>query len=91
MSKKKQKVKRKKRTARIVCQDRSEFWTTQAQFWQWIRDRVIIKIQDNPLTGVFRHEHEPLMVVISNTIFNMKNRNHINEALLSRRLRKLPR
>ena len=85
---KKDKSKRKKRTARIVCPDESQFWTTQTQFWQWVRDCVVIKTQDNPLTGVFRHAHEPLMVVLSNTILNLANRHHLREALLSRRIMK---
>lgn len=87
-SNKKERRKRKKRTARVVCPDRREFWTTQSQFWQWIRDQVIIKTQDHPLTGTFRHGHEGSLIILSNTILNMKNRNHIVEAMHSRCLRK---
>ena len=35
------KKKRKKKTALVVCRDRKQFWTTQAQFWQWVRDGVV--------------------------------------------------
>ncbi len=80
------KGKKKKRTALIVCQDRKEFWTTQAQFWQWVREGVIVKTQDRPLTGCFCREHEELMVVLSNTVLNLAHPNHLSEALASRRL-----
>lgn len=84
---KKKKLKRKKkRTALVICRDRKQFWTTQAQFWQWTRDGVVVKVDDNPLTGAFMREHEELMVVFSNTILNLAHPNHLREALLSRRI-----
>ena len=85
---KKERRKKRKHTALIVCHHAKPFWTTQAQFWQWARDRIIIKIQDQPLTGVFVNEDEELMVVLSNTVLNLANQNHLNEALSSRRLKK---
>jgi hypothetical protein len=85
---KKERRKKRKHTALIVCQHAKPFWTTQAQFWQWVRERVIIKIQDRPLTGVFVREHEELMVVLSNTVLNLANQNHLTEALSARRLKK---
>lgn len=85
MSIKKEKKKRK-RTALVVCRDRKEFWTTQAQFWQWVRDGVVVKTADNPLTGSFQREHEELMVMLSNTVLNLAHPNHLREALTSRRL-----
>ena len=87
MSAKKDKKKRKKkRTALVICQDRKQFWTTQTQFWQWVRDGVIEKTQDHPLTGIFRREHEELMVLLSNTVLNLAHPNHLREALGSRRI-----
>jgi hypothetical protein len=77
--------KKKKRTALVVCRDRKEFWTTQAQFWQWVREGVVEKTGESPLTGSFRREHEELMVMISNTVLNLAHPNHLREALLSRR------
>ena len=79
------KKKRKRKTALIICQDRKQFWTTQAQFWQWARDGVITKTGDQPLTGLFKREHEELMVLLSNTVLNLAHPNHMREALLSRR------
>lgn len=76
---------KKKRTALVVCRDGKQFWTTQAQFWQWSREGVVVKVRDNPLTGDFVREHEELIVVYSNTLLSLANPNHLREALLSRR------
>ena len=77
---------KKKKTALIVCRDRKEFWTTQKQFWQWIREGVIVKTGDKPLTGAFLREYEELMVLVSNTVLNLAHPNHMREALSSRRI-----
>ncbi len=81
--KKKQK---KKRTALIVCRDRKQFWTTQAQFWQWVREGVVVKMNDGPLEGAFVREDEEKMVVLSNTVLNLAHPNHVREALAARRM-----
>jgi hypothetical protein len=83
--KKDKKKRRKKKTALIVCRDRKEFWTTQTQFWQWVREGIVAKTGDQPLTGAFVRENEELMVVLSNTVLNLAHPNHIREAMLSRR------
>ena len=80
------KKKRKKKTALIICKDRKEFWTTQTQFWQWVREGVVTKTDDSPLTGTFKREHEELLVLLSNTVLNLAHPNHMREALLSRRV-----
>jgi hypothetical protein len=80
------KAKKKKKTALVVCRDGKQFWTTQAQFWQWMREGVIVKTHDGPLTGAFSREHEELMVLLSNTVLNLAHPNHMREALASRRL-----
>jgi len=79
------KKKKKKKTALVVCSDRKEFWTTQPQFWQWVREGIVTKTGDNPLTGSFNREHEELLVLVSNTVLNLAHPNHMREALLSRR------
>lgn len=86
MSSKTEKKKKKKRTALVICRDRKQFWTTQAQFWQWVREGVVVKTGDHPLTGLLRKEHEELMVVFSNTVLNLAHPNHLREALSSRRI-----
>src|SRR5712691_3807552 len=77
--------KKKRKTALVICRDRKEFWTTQTQFWQWVREGVVMKTGDQPLTGTFNREHEELMVLLSNTVLNLAHPNHMREALLSRR------
>ena len=88
MSKKdKDKKKNKKRkTALVICRDQKQFWTTQTQFWQWVREGIVIKTGDQPLTGAFSREQEELMVLLSNTVLNLAHPNHMREALLSRRV-----
>ena len=85
-TKKEKKKGKKKKTALVICRDRKQFWTTQKQFWQWTREGVVAKTNDNPLTGSFLREHEELMVMISNTVLNLAHPNHLREALLSRRI-----
>jgi hypothetical protein len=80
------KKKRKRKTALVVCRDRKQFWTTQAQFWQWVREGVVVKTGEQPLTGLFRREHQELLVLLSNTVLNLAHPNHMREALMSRRL-----
>ena len=80
------KKKKKRKTALEICRDRKEFWTTQTQFWQWVREGVVVRTGDQPLTGMFVREHEELMVVFSNTVLNLAHPNHLREALMSRRL-----
>ena len=80
------KKKRKKKTALVVCRNRKEFWTTQTQFWQWVREGIVVKTGEQPLTGLFKREHEELLVLLSNTVLNLAHPNHMREALLSRRI-----
>ena len=80
--------KKKKRTALIVCRNGTRYWTTQSQFWQWVRDLKIVKIKDFPLTGKFSHPYEELMVSVGNSVLNLAHRNHLREALASRRYAK---
>lgn len=82
----KKEKKKKKKTALVICQNRQQFWTTQAQFWQWLRDGVVVKTDDRPLTGVFVREHEEKMVVLSNTVLNLAHPNHLRDALAARRI-----
>lgn len=80
------KKKKKKRTALVVCRDRTQFWTTQTQFWQWVREGVVLKTGEKPLTGAFVRDHEETAVTLSNTVLNLAHPNHLREALKSRRL-----
>ena len=85
-AKRKAEKRKAKRTALVVCRDRKSFWTTQAQFWQWVRDGVVIKTGDKPLAGRFVERDVELDVVLGNTVLNLSRPNHLREALLSRRV-----
>ncbi len=76
---------KQKRTALVVCRDGRQFWTTQAQFWQWVREGVVAKTGDAPLAGAFRREHEELLVVRSRTVLDLARPHHLREALAARR------
>ena len=80
-------MKRKKKNALVVCRSGKEFWTTQDQFWQWVREKTIAKTGDNPLRGNLLRDNDEYAVVISNTVLNLANPNHLSEALYSRRYR----
>ncbi len=77
--------KKKKKNALIICHDGKEYWTTQTEFWQWVRESIVRKIGDAPLTGQFIRQNEEYNVVISNTVLNLKCPNHLREALYARR------
>lgn len=81
------KLKRKKKNALVICRNGKEFWTTQDQFWQWIRDKAIVKTGDHPLRGNLVRKDEESAVVISNTVLNLACPNHLREALYSRKYR----
>lgn len=76
---------RKKKNALIMCHDGKEYWTTQAEFWQWVRESLVVKTHDAPLRGMFKRSNEEYNVVISNTVLNIKCPNHLHEALHARR------
>ena len=77
--------KKRKRTALVISKNESQYWTTQKQFWQWVRELKVEKVSDNPLTGRFKVSEEESMVILSNSVLNLNNRNHLNEVLASRR------
>ncbi len=85
--KERKRLKRKKKNALVICRDGKEFWTTQDQFWQWVRDKVIVKTGDNPLRGDLIRQDEEYSVVISNTVLNLSCPNHLREALYARKYR----
>jgi hypothetical protein len=87
LKKEKKELKRKKKNALIICQNGKEYWTTQNQFWQWVREKIIVKDGDYPLTGRFIRANEEKTVVICNTVLNLAHPNHLREALSARRFR----
>jgi hypothetical protein len=60
-------------------------WNLQTQVWQWVREGVVFKAGDNPLTAMFRRGHEELMVVLSYSAQPCPP-HHLREALTYRRV-----
>jgi hypothetical protein len=70
-----------KKTARIVCANDNEFWTTQKQFWQWVREGLVDVTGQNPLTGRFAGRREKLLVMVRHVILDNASPNHKQEVL----------
>ena len=70
-----------KKTARIVCVNDNEFWTTQKQFWTWVREGLIDVTGQNPLTGRFGGKRERLLVMVRHVILDNGSPNHKQEVL----------
>ena len=78
--------KKQKKNALIVCRDNNQFWTTQKQFWQWVREGAVVKTGDGPLRGDLVRRDEEKMIVLANTVLNLACPHHLSEALAQRRL-----
>ena len=83
----KKKLSRKKKNALVICRNGQQYWTTQDQFWQWVREKTVVRTGHNPLQGVFVRDNEESAVIISNTVLNLAHPNHLREALSSRKYR----
>ena len=70
-----------KKTARIVCANKSEFWTTQKQFWLWVREGLVDVTGQNPLTGRFGGRREKLLVMIRHVVLDDACPSHKREVL----------
>jgi hypothetical protein len=72
-----------KKTARIICANDNEFWTTQRQFWQWVREGLVDVTGQNPLTGRFGGKREKLLVMVRHVILDNSSPNHKQDVLKS--------
>ena len=77
-----------KKTARIVCANGNTFWSTQKQFWQWVREGLVVVTGDFPLTGRFRGRREHLLVMIEHTILDKGAPLHLEEVLGAKKSQK---
>jgi hypothetical protein len=59
-----------KKNARVVCAGDSVFWTTQKQFWAWVREGIVTYKSDGPLTGKFEGRREKLLVTINHVVLD---------------------
>lgn len=86
--KQKKKSPKKKSTAKIVHRSGNNFWTTQKQFWAWVRSGIIEHTGDNPLKGIIVNDEEFKFVMRNHTILNLAAPNHLSEVVRSKRLKK---
>ena len=70
-----------KKNARIVCANDNEFWTTQKQFWKWVREGLVDVTSQQPLTGRFAGRREKLLIMVRHVILDNANPNHKQEVL----------
>lgn len=70
-----------KKNARIICTNSKEFWTTQKQFWQWVREGHVDMTSHNPLTGRFLGRRETLLVMVRHVVLDNACPNHKEEIL----------
>jgi hypothetical protein len=70
-----------KKTAKIVCANGAEFWTTQKQFWAWVREGLVDVTSQKPLTGRFGGKREKLLVMIRHVILDNAAPHHKREVL----------
>jgi len=70
-----------KKTARIVCANDNEFWTTQKQFWQWVREGLVDVTGQHPLSGRFAGKREKLLVMVRHVILDNASPHHKQEVL----------
>jgi hypothetical protein len=72
-----------RKTARIVCANEKEFWTTQKQFWKWVREGLVDVTGQQPLTGRFLGKRERLLVMVRHVILDNASPEHKEDVLKS--------
>ena len=81
---------KRKKTARVVCAASGEFWTTQRQFWRWVREGVVTHVGDRPLTGRFEGRRDKLVVMVNHVLLDDAAPNHKSEVLAGYGRRRRP-
>ncbi len=77
-----------KKTALIVCNNDKEYWVTQKQFWNMVREGVVVQTGDQPLRGKFRGRDDQLLILIDHIVFSKATPIHTAEVLEAKRVRK---
>jgi hypothetical protein len=54
----------------VVCAGHNEFWTTQKQFWTWVREGIVTQTGERPLTGKFEGRREKLLVMVNHILLD---------------------
>ena len=71
----------RRKTARVVCASNKEFWTTQKQFWEWVREGIVTQTGDRPLTGKFEGRREKLLILVNHIVLDQAAPEHKGSVL----------
>lgn len=77
-----------KKNAKIVCNNKKEFWVTQKEFWNLLREGVVVQTGNFPLTGRFRGRDDQLLIMIQHLVLNKATPLHTSEVLNNARRKK---
>jgi hypothetical protein len=77
----------RKRTAKIVCRNGNNFWTTQKQFWSWVRAGLVKQTGNRPLKGIIVQEAELKLIMRNHTILDLAAPTHLAEMTRINRLK----
>lgn len=77
--------KSRRKSAKVVGGSR-DYWTTAAEFWQWHKQGVIVKVGDRPLTGRWVNDEARHLVTINHVVMDRRCRRYISEVLDSKKL-----
>ncbi|MFZ4986813.1 MAG: hypothetical protein ACOYLF_15240 [Blastocatellia bacterium] len=80
-----------KKTAQIVCDDGKQYWITQKQFWNMVREGLVVQTGNFPLTGHFRGRDSQLLITVQHTVLNKATPHHTSEVLSTSRFKKTRR
>lgn len=80
-----------KKTALIISNNEKQYWITQKQFWNMVREGVVVQTGDFPLTGRFRGRDDQLLITIQHTVLNKATPHHTSEVMSASRFKKSKR
>ena len=78
----------RKKNARITTNNDLEYWITQKEFWNMVREGVVIQTGEFPLSGKFRGREDQLLIMIQHVVLNTATPMHTEEVLGSVRYKK---
>jgi hypothetical protein len=74
-----------KKSARIWVNGAHCYWVTAKQFWNWVREDVLVLQREQPLEGHYRGRKEDFLVTLNGTILNVGCPEHKEAVLHSMR------
>ncbi len=78
----------RKKNARITTNNDLDYWITQKEFWNMVREGVVIQTGEFPLSGKFRGREDQLLIMIQHVVLNKATPMHTEEVLGSVRYKK---